>query len=367
MLYELVTKTRLFHREDQFQALTAVTSDEPVQPASVRNPEVPPELSDILSIALQKNADDRYQDAGAFHSALEGWLKNQANSPTSSDVGEFMHKLFSQRINARAKLIESASMGELTPSSARDAIRHDTDHSMPGRTGNRTAARPSHSPQRAALVLIPSALALVLSGVLLARMLIRRDDPVVTDDSGAAQPKQQAKKADTPPPPQLGTLVVETEPPGADVTVDGKSVGPSPVTLPEKKLGKYDIGASMPGYKPMGTKLSLSEAGGQAKVLLPLQPEEKPQQAQAQPPVQQPPKPRPPPPPPVQMGKLSLSTQPWTKASLNGKALGDTPLIDLPLPAGKFLIKLVNEEKNVNTSVEVEIKGGQTTKKVMQL
>jgi len=363
VLYELVTKTRLFHREDQFQALSAVTSDEAVQPAHVRNPEVPEDLSFILSTALQKKPEDRYQDAAAFQHALENWLKTQPHSPTAGDIGEFMHKLFSQRINARAKLIETASMGELTPSAARDAIRNDTDHSMPGRTGNRTAMRSHPAPARAALVLIPSALALVLAGILLARMLIKRDDPARVDDVPAAKtaPGQPAA-ANVP---QLGTLVVETDPPGADVLVDGKSVGKSPVTLTEQKLGRYEIGASMPGRKTMATTLSLQEAGGKAKVLLPLPLEvaevKQPPPQPAQPVVKRPA------PPPVQMGKLSLSTQPWTKVSLNGKALGDTPLIDQPLPAGKHLLKLVNEEKNVNTSVEVEVKPGQTTKKVLKL
>ncbi len=357
VLYELVTKTRLFHREDQFQALTAVTSAEPVQPANVRNPEVPPELSHILSIALQKNPDDRYQDAAAFHSALEGWLKVQPNSPTANDIGEFMHKLFAQRINARAKLIETASMGELTPSAARDAIRNDTDHSMPGRTGNRTAMRAQPAPARAALVLIPSALALVLAGILLARMLIKRDDPRPADAQG-----QTTKGQSTAPLPQIGTLVVETDPPGADVLVDGANVGKSPVTLTDQKLGKYEISATMAGHKSMGTTLTLAEAGGKAKVLLPL-----PVEVAEVKPAPAPQQPKKAPAPPVAMGKLSISTQPWTKVMLNGKALGDTPLIDQPLPAGKHLLKLVNDEKGISTSVEVEVKAGQTTKKVLKL
>ncbi|MBK7861971.1 MAG: serine/threonine protein kinase [Archangiaceae bacterium] len=357
VLYELVTKSRLFHREDQFQALSAVTSDEPVQPADVRNPDVPRELSEILSIALQKNPDDRYQDAAAFHHALENWLKTQPNSPSSSDIGQFMHRLFEARINARAKLIESASTGELTPSSG-DVLKNDTDHSMPGRTGNRTAMRASAQRSRAALVLIPSALALVLSGVLLARMLIRRDDTLPPQPLAVAQPPAPVAN--------VGTLVIDTEPPGADVTVDGNPVGKSPVVLPDQKLGKHEISAALEGRRTMSTALTLAEPGAKAKVLLPLPAElsdraPPPQQQQAQQ-VK-----RPPPPPPVQLGKLSLQTQPWTTVTCNGKVLGDTPLIDVQLPAGKQLLKLVNEEKNISTSIEVEIKAGQTTKKQLKL
>jgi hypothetical protein len=53
--------------------------------------------------------------------------------------------------------------------------------------------------------------------------------------------------------------------------------------------------------------------------------------------------------------------------SFNGKVLGDTPLIDAVLPAGRQTLKLMNEDKNLNLNIEVEIKAGQTTKKVLKL
>jgi serine/threonine-protein kinase len=185
------------------------------------------------------------------------------------------------------------------------------------------------------------------------------------------------------PPPELGTIVVETDPPGAQVSVDGKVIGKSPVTLPDQKLGKHEISARLERHRPMTTSLTV-EAGAKASVLLPLAAiEVAPAVAEAKPPpapvadakqaaqpapVQPPPAAKKPPPRPVAaMGKVSLSTQPWTKVTWNGKALGDTPLIDVVLPAGKQLLKLVNEEKGVNTSIEVEITPGQTTKKVLKL
>ena len=66
-------------------------------------------------------------------------------------------------------------------------------------------------------------------------------------------------------------------------------------------------------------------------------------------------------------GKLSLRTEPWTHVTLNGKPLGDTPLIEVPLPAGRHLLKLTNEQEKVDTAIEVEVKPGQVTKKVLRL
>jgi serine/threonine-protein kinase len=67
------------------------------------------------------------------------------------------------------------------------------------------------------------------------------------------------------------------------------------------------------------------------------------------------------------VGKLSLSTTPWTHVSFNGKVLGDTPLIDCVLPAGHLTLKLTNEDKDINTVIEVDIKAGQPTRKVLKL
>jgi serine/threonine-protein kinase len=62
-------------------------------------------------------------------------------------------------------------------------------------------------------------------------------------------------------------------------------------------------------------------------------------------------------------GKLTLNTTPWTRVSLGKTVLGDTPLIEVPVPAGKQVLKLVNEAEGVSQTIEVQIKPGQTTVK----
>ncbi len=52
---------------------------------------------------------------------------------------------------------------------------------------------------------------------------------------------------------------------------------------------------------------------------------------------------------------------------LGSRKLGDTPLIDVPLPAGTHVLRLVNAEKGVSSSIEVEIRPGQTTVKKLSL
>jgi serine/threonine-protein kinase len=66
-------------------------------------------------------------------------------------------------------------------------------------------------------------------------------------------------------------------------------------------------------------------------------------------------------------GGLSLSTTPWTIVYLGKRNLGETPLVNVPLPPGVHRLRLVNEEKRLSTTIEVEIKSGVTTTKRLKL
>ncbi|MBL8917587.1 MAG: serine/threonine protein kinase [Myxococcaceae bacterium] len=66
-------------------------------------------------------------------------------------------------------------------------------------------------------------------------------------------------------------------------------------------------------------------------------------------------------------GSLSLQTTPWTIVYLGKKNLGETPLVNVPLPPGLHRLRLVNEEKRLSTTIEVEIKSGAVTTKRLKL
>jgi len=90
--------------------------------------------------------------------------------------------------------------------------------------------------------------------------------------------------------------------------------------------------------------------------------EPEPPIAKAPPAPPQPPKEKaPPPPPPAAKGAISVETNPWTHVFEGPKKLGETPLIAYPLPAGKHKLRLVNDEKNIAKTVEVNVAPGKTT------
>ncbi|MBL8913953.1 MAG: PEGA domain-containing protein, partial [Archangium sp.] len=64
---------------------------------------------------------------------------------------------------------------------------------------------------------------------------------------------------------------------------------------------------------------------------------------------------------------LTLKNTPWTQVYLCKKKLGDTPIIDVALPAGRHTLRLVSPETNTESSIEVEITANETTVKKLKL
>ncbi|MDX2013577.1 MAG: PEGA domain-containing protein [Myxococcaceae bacterium] len=155
--------------------------------------------------------------------------------------------------------------------------------------------------------------------------------------------------------------MVSSNPPGATITIDGAPVGVAPVTVETLKVGEHEVEAALDGHQPGKRSVTLPKPGERVLVevaLLPVAP------AAPEPPPPSDPRPKA---RPVAMGKLTLKTTPWTSVFLGSKKLGDTPLVDVPLPAGTHVLKLTNPDSNLESSIEVDVKPGQTTTKKLRL
>ena len=64
---------------------------------------------------------------------------------------------------------------------------------------------------------------------------------------------------------------------------------------------------------------------------------------------------------PAPEGHLTLDSTPWAAVYLGGTLLGQTPLVELSLPAGDHALELVNPDQGISTSYVVHIEGGKTT------
>jgi serine/threonine-protein kinase len=69
-LYELLTGKLPFHGDSQYSLMTAHLNQEPQPPINLRA-DVPPELNQIILMAMAKDPADRFQTADAFRNALK--------------------------------------------------------------------------------------------------------------------------------------------------------------------------------------------------------------------------------------------------------------------------------------------------------
>jgi hypothetical protein len=131
----------------------------------------------------------------------------------------------------------------------------------------------------------------------------------------------------------LGTLVVQTEPPGAQVFIDGESSGTTPFTT-QIKGGEYTVKVVEAEHEPQEQTVDL-EAGKKAKVSLKLVPRK--------------------------FGTLNVVTKPEGAAvTVDGQAAGTSPL-KKELKAGNYLIAVKKEgyldlEQQVKLDWEIQTK-----------
>ncbi|MEW5741158.1 MAG: serine/threonine-protein kinase [Myxococcota bacterium] len=364
-LFELLTRTRFLGKLDDVQVLSTIAGTGALPRPSQRRADVPAALEDIVMKALVRKKEARFQSARELHDALEEWLRTTGAAASSNDVGDYLRTVFARRIHERRELIEAAMKAELTPNSAKSfaelAKAKGPDTGATSRSRAKTALPPE---RRRPLALVGGVVAVLVLAVVLGVLLTRPALPEDADGEG-----RKSKLLDTPPEltvkppvveaPQSTVLVIDTVPRGATVTLDGKLRGEAPITLDGLPLGEHLVKASLDGHQDSQRTVTLARPGERLVVELALAP--LPQAPVAAP------KDKPRSRPAEAPGKLTLKTTPWTTVYLGKQKLGDTPLIEVSVPSGKRVLRLVNPEKGLDSTIEVEILPGQTTVKKLSL
>jgi TonB family protein len=132
-----------------------------------------------------------------------------------------------------------------------------------------------------------------------------------------------APVAEASPLPSSGTLLVESEPPGAEVTVDGESQGQTPLEIGEVVFGDHEIRLSLKGYEEQSHDVSLSAESPTAEWRAELVRRR----------------------PVSTSGTASfVSTPPGAAVFVDGKRVGTTPLEGLRLRAGEHEVSFVLDD-----------------------
>jgi serine/threonine protein kinase len=338
VLFEATTGKRLLRFDDPARVV-AILSDTrtPMTRASQVIPGFPKALDDIIAKSLEKDRNARFQTAHAFQTALELWLRSQPPVGTA-EISSFMHELFASRIQERAVIIDAA-LKDASGSGARRLLEASSLQS--GSDSLLRATRQEGSinvsiPIRRMLWTVPLLLAL-LAG---AWMFFGRS---------GANPAAQAPTTEATP--MHARLLVNTDPPGAALIVDGEARGTSPADISPIKVGNHTIEARRDGFEVATRSVSVTEEGAHVEVTIPLLPvpEAKPPEPPKNPPAAQ------------KNGYLSIDTQPWSIVYLGDRKLGETPLIRVSVPPGKLKLTLRNDEAGMKRVIEVEVQPGKTT------
>jgi serine/threonine-protein kinase len=96
LLYELLTGKRLFYGETDYQTVELVRQAK-VPPIQAQNPDVQPELEQIIRKALSRDLGARYQSAGDLQDALAQYLFSQRLKVTSRDIEHLVQGVLKEK------------------------------------------------------------------------------------------------------------------------------------------------------------------------------------------------------------------------------------------------------------------------------
>lgn len=66
-------------------------------------------------------------------------------------------------------------------------------------------------------------------------------------------------------------------------------------------------------------------------------------------------------------GSLRVNSRPWAQVYVDGRLIGNTPQLDIPLPEGSHRLKLVNPQLGMSKNLRVSIRAGKTTTKIVEM
>ena len=117
VLFEMLTNRKLFTGDNELSILEQVREAR-VQPPSLSNDEVTPEIDKVVLKALQKDPTNRYQTAGEMARDLDAILYSFKPTPTSADLAIYMHRLSTaepEAFDAAATVIDTPLPAVPTP------------------------------------------------------------------------------------------------------------------------------------------------------------------------------------------------------------------------------------------------------------
>jgi len=239
VLHEALTGRRLFKGSTDMQTI-AMVREAAIEAPSSLNPAVIPELDRVVLKALAKDANDRYANCDDMAMDLDAVLHELKWGPER--VRNCLHDLF--------------------PDEPSNTVNQSLDLFEPVESQHTSAfARMQRSQRRKISVIVGAAAVVLLGAGLYAWKRPKSVAPIVAVAPPVTPPvaPPKAAKPEPPPLPAEVKVRVQSNPPGADVTVDGESVprGKTPLVMPLARGTKaVQILTTMRGFRPTSSTVT---------------------------------------------------------------------------------------------------------------
>jgi serine/threonine-protein kinase len=291
VMWELLCDKRLFKGDSDVMSQRLVKACQVPAPSMV-DPSIPKSLDALVLKALAKDRDERFQDATAFRLAIEDFTLETTTPASSAHLSAFMQKLYADRI---AQLADPSQLDELpadsdiegfgprvtmaTPvTSSKSMVRRsqvgfpsNTPDGMPDVTAQAMTERVDEMQRRgggsskAPLFAFLGVLAVGGIGAT-AFFTMQKQQAQVTPPVEAKRPVDAPVKQADPPvklvepeKPAALALKVQSEPAGAQVELEGRNVGVTPVDVSvERTHLPAVIKLSHDGFEPLTTTVTES-------------------------------------------------------------------------------------------------------------
>ncbi|MDP1825983.1 MAG: serine/threonine-protein kinase [Archangium sp.] len=302
LFWESVTGTRLFKADNEPLTLHQVRACK-VPPPSTVNRALPPELDDIILGVLQREPEARKYDAMSLRMAIEDFTIAQRLPASSAHLVAFLETLYADRIHSERdpawldQLADDASPSGLRmdpgtpigaaqlslpqfapsatprPQSVSVSVGTGTGSSSRRRVASPTTAesKPVSQPSSRGLLVAVGIGVLLVAAVGIALVVKNASLPPEGVSVPKGPPVAAAAIAAPTPPEVPAAMPGETqvqlvsEPPGAEVLVDGVELGPAPVTVAFRAGIVRTAVFSLERFEPK--KISVSAADGPSLVV----------------------------------------------------------------------------------------------------
>jgi serine/threonine-protein kinase len=410
--FELLAGKRLHVDDNPMRTLMAVARGV-VPRFEDHGADVPRDLAQVIYAALDANPSTRTQSALAFEADLDAVSRAHGWHHGNAEVAALMHRLFPAEIEAEARKQEHfrGVMAELASATSsaipailqRAAAAAPADRTQPalapvGRATTQSVRparllwilpalllgagtmwflrpEPPAAPMPAELVVdsIPAGATVSVDGNAVpgvTPLVVRHAAGAVTVDvvleghqaarQVAVLPAGGAEQLRLQLAPLLRAVRVQSTPPGAELTVDGKAAGRTPASITVSQRGNHEVSLALGGHLPQSMTLEEAHPVPLVDVQLVRLPMEKAPRPTPRPsPVD---KPAPVAATPQENGRLTLQSRPWARIVLDGKDTGRfTPAADMAVAPGEHVVELINDEDKLSARFSVVVRPGMLT------